>query len=119
MPRVAAFRTVPVSVLLLAGLILPVFAGANPLAQTEAAKTPEPGLMLTVETVEPPGIDIKLYLTAVAAVLRHSWPSKMQANLITRGDKGIVFVHQGNRSSCRRTAVSTYRHSYHFNPQHP
>lgn len=92
MPRVAAFPTVPVSVLLLAGLILPVFAGENPRAQTEAAKTPEPGFMVTLGPVETSGIDIRPYFTAVAAVLRHSWPSKMQANLITRGDKGIVFV---------------------------
>jgi tetratricopeptide (TPR) repeat protein len=92
MPRVAAFPTVPVSVLLLVGLILPVFVGANPRAQTEAAKTPAPGLMLTLETVEAPGIDIRPYFTAVAAILRHSWPSKMQANLITHGEKGIVFV---------------------------
>src|SRR5437879_10815251 len=92
MPSVAAFPAVPISVLLVAGLIVPVFAGANPRAQTEAAKTPQPGFMLTLETVEAPGIDIKPYFTAVAAVLRHSWPSKMQANLITRGDKGIVFV---------------------------
>jgi hypothetical protein len=48
--------------------------------------------MLTLGPVEAPGIDIRPYFTAVAAVLRHSWPSKMQANLITRGDKGIVFV---------------------------
>ena len=92
MPSIAAFPTVPVSVLLLAGLIVPVFAGASPRAQTEAAKTPEPGFMLTLEPVEAPGIDIRPYFTAVAAVLRHSGPSKMQANLITRGDKGIVFV---------------------------
>ena len=92
MPRVAAFPTVPLSVLLLVGLILPVFVGANPPAQTEVAKTPEPGLMLTLETVEAPGIDIRPYFTAVAAILRHSWPSKMQANLITHGEKGIVFV---------------------------
>jgi hypothetical protein len=77
MPRVAAFPTVPVSVLLLAGLILPVFAGANPRAQTEAAKTSEPGLTLTLQPVEAPGIDMRPYFTAVAAVLRHSWPSKM------------------------------------------
>jgi hypothetical protein len=92
MPRVATFPTVPVSVLLLAALILPVFVNAKPRAQTEAAKTSEPGFMLTLELVEAPGIDIKPYLTAVAAVLRHSWPPKMQANLITRGDRGIVFV---------------------------
>src|SRR5947207_75408 len=92
MPSVAAFPTVPVSVLLVAGLIVPVFAGANPRAQTEAAKTPEPGFMLTLGPVEAPGIDIRPYFTAVAAVLRHSWPSKIQAILITRGDKGIVFV---------------------------
>src|SRR5437660_2753697 len=66
MPRAAVFPTVPVSVLLLAALILPVFAGENPRTQTEAAKTPEPGFMLTLETVEAPGIDIKPYFTAVA-----------------------------------------------------
>ena len=58
MPRVAAFPTVPVSLLLLAGLIVPVFAGANPRAQTEADKTPEPVLMVAVGPVEAPGIDI-------------------------------------------------------------
>lgn len=92
MPRITAFSTVPVSVLLFAGLISPVFAAANPLAQTEATKTPEPGYMLALGPVEAPGIDIRPYFTAVAAVLTHSWPSKIQANLITRGDKGIVFV---------------------------
>src|SRR5438132_10826176 len=87
MPRAAVLPTVTVSVLLLAALILPLFAGENPRTQTEAAKTPEPGFMLTLETVEAPGIDIKPYFTAVAAVLRHSWPSRMQANLITRAIK--------------------------------
>jgi tetratricopeptide (TPR) repeat protein len=92
MSKVAAFPTVPVSVLLVAGLILPVFADANRRAQNEAAKPTETVFLLTLELVEAPGMDIKPYLTAVAAVLRHSWPPKMQANLITRGDRGIVFV---------------------------
>ena len=92
MLRITAFPTVPVSVLLLAGLISPVFSGANPPAQTEAAKTSEPGFMLALGPVEAPGTDIRPYFTAVAALLRHSWPSQMQTNLITRSDKGIVFV---------------------------
>lgn len=92
MPSTRAFPTFPISVLLVVGLIVPVFAGANPRAQAEAAKTPEPGFLLTLGPVEAPGTDIRPYFAAVAAVLRHSWPSKIQANLITRGDKGIVFV---------------------------
>jgi hypothetical protein len=65
MSKVAAFPTVPVSVLLVAGLILPVFADANRRAQNEAAKPPEPGFLLTLELVDAPGMDIKPYLTAV------------------------------------------------------
>jgi hypothetical protein len=65
MSKVAAFPTVPVSVLLVAGLILPVFADANRRAQNEATKPPEPGFLLTLELVEAPGMDIKPYLTAV------------------------------------------------------
>ena len=65
MSKVAAFPTVPVSVLLVAGLILPVFADANRRAQNEAAKPTETGFLLTLELVEAPGMDIKPYLTAV------------------------------------------------------
>jgi tetratricopeptide (TPR) repeat protein len=92
MPSVARFPAVPVSALLTVGLLVQALASANPRAQTEAAKEPEPGFMLAVGPVEAPGVDIRPYFIAAAAVLRHSWPSKIQANLVTRGDKGIVFV---------------------------
>jgi hypothetical protein len=67
MPSVSAFPTVPISVLLVAGLIVPVFAGANPRAQIEAAKTPEPGFLLTLGPVEAPGIDIRPYLALLTS----------------------------------------------------
>ncbi len=53
---------------------------------------PNPVLTITLETTTPPGIDLRSYLIAVSAVLRHSWPENIKANLILPGDKGIVFV---------------------------
>jgi tetratricopeptide (TPR) repeat protein len=53
---------------------------------------PKPAFTITLETTTPPGTDLRNYLTAVSAVLRHSWPEKIKANLILPGDKGIVFI---------------------------
>jgi tetratricopeptide (TPR) repeat protein len=76
-----------------AALLVPALFAANqnqPSSNDPAP--PHPGFTITLETTTPPGTDLRSYLTAVSAVLRHSWPEKIRANLILPGDKGIVFI---------------------------
>jgi hypothetical protein len=76
-----------------AALLVPALFAANqnqPSSNDPAP--PNPGYTIALETTTPPGTDLKSYLTAVSAVLRHSWPEKIKANLILPGDKGVVFV---------------------------
>jgi tetratricopeptide (TPR) repeat protein len=75
-----------------AQLVPALFAANQNQPPSNDPAPPNPGFTITLETTTPPGTDIKSYLTAVSAVLRHSWPEKIKANLILRGDKGIVFV---------------------------
>jgi tetratricopeptide (TPR) repeat protein len=67
------------------------FASQNTPPQNSLA-VPSPVFTITLETVTPPGVDLRPYMTAVSAVLRHSWPEKIKDNLIVPSDKGIVFV---------------------------
>jgi tetratricopeptide (TPR) repeat protein len=73
-------------------LVPALFAANQNQPSSNDPAPPNPGFTITLETTTPPGTDLRSYLTAVSAVLRHSWPEKIRANLILPGDKGIVFV---------------------------
>jgi tetratricopeptide (TPR) repeat protein len=73
-------------------LVPSLFAANQNQPATNDAAPPNPVFTISLETTTPPGTDLRSYLTAVSAVLRHSWPEKIKANLILPGDKGIVFV---------------------------
>ena len=79
--------------LLLAVLLFPPYlASQDAPAQDSRPAVAGPAFTISLETVTPPGTDLRPYLTAVSAVLRHSWPEKIKNNMIVSSDKGIVFV---------------------------